>query len=102
MCPALCACESAKMCQAEKRSPLAAYGLGICDGAAIVFRLSRFALKLNRTTEVERLTSSRTIANTLLAAGHFCLPKCVSQSMLIIVHLAKIIFELKLFPKVLR
>ena len=46
-----------------------ANGLGICDGAAIAFRQLSFALKLNRITEVEHLTSSRTIANTLLAAG---------------------------------
>lgn len=47
---------------------MAANGLGICDGAVIVFRQPSFAIKLNRITEVEHLTSSRTIANTLLAA----------------------------------
>lgn len=76
---------------------MAANGLGICDGAVIAFRQPSFVLKLNRITEVEHLALSRTIANTLLAAGHFCLPKCVSQSMLIIVHLVKIIFEPELF-----
>lgn len=44
-------------------------GLGICDGAEIEFRQPSFVLKLNRITEVEHLTSSRTIANTLLAAA---------------------------------
>lgn len=48
---------------------IAAYGLGICDGAVIVFRQLSFAPKINRITEVEHLTSSRTIANTLLATG---------------------------------
>ncbi len=41
-------------------------GLGICDGAEIANRQLSFALKLNRITEVEHLTSSRTIANTML------------------------------------
>jgi hypothetical protein len=50
---------------------MAANGLGICDGAVIAFRQPSFALKLNRNSKVEHLTSSRTIANTLLAAGHF-------------------------------
>ena len=44
---------------------------GICDGAAIAFRQPSFAIKLHRITKVEHLTSSRTIANTLLAAGNF-------------------------------
>jgi len=46
---------------------MAANGLGICDGAKIVFRQLIFALKLNGITEVEHLTLSRTIANTMLA-----------------------------------
>lgn len=45
---------------------VAANGLGICDGAEIANRQLSFALKLNSITEFEHLTSSRTIANTLL------------------------------------
>lgn len=56
-------------------------GLGICDGAAIAFRQPSYALKLNRITEVGHLTSSRTIANTLLVAVFF-LPR-VSHNCLI-------------------
>ncbi len=41
---------------------------GLCDGAAIAFRQPIFAPKLHKISEVEYLTSSRTIANTLLAA----------------------------------
>jgi len=50
---------------------LTANGLGICDGAVIEFRQLSFVLKLDRITEVEHLTSSRTIANTLLQAVLF-------------------------------
>lgn len=50
---------------------IACNGLGICDGAVIEFRQLSFVLKLDRITEVEHLTSSRTIANTLLQAVLF-------------------------------
>lgn len=44
---------------------------GICDGAVIAFRQLSFALKLNRNSKVEHLTSCRTIANTLLGVCCF-------------------------------
>ena len=56
------------------RPTLAPNGLGICDGAVIAFRQPSFALKLHRITEVEHLTSSRTIANTMLAAVIYLSP----------------------------
>jgi hypothetical protein len=61
------------------RHQMAAYGLGICDGAEIANRQPSFALKLDRNSEVEHLTSSRTIANTLLPAGVLCPPKVCYQ-----------------------
>jgi len=47
---------------------LAANGLGVFYGAAIEIRQLSFALKLNRITDAKHLTSSRIIANTMLAA----------------------------------
>ena len=59
-------------CVSNVKGCLLAYnGLGICDGAVIEFRQLSFVLKLDRITEVEHLTSSRTIANTLLQAVLF-------------------------------
>lgn len=56
----------------------------LCDGAVIAFRQPSFALKLNRITEVEHITSSRTIAKPIV--GRMCYFFSLNASMFCILN----------------